>query len=294
MDLNVLSLSSRGPHEDRLRGCSSAESCSLYRSRHNAAPLMKQAVLIFFRVPCMAAEFRTDNQNLPDNAVLQNLLSTRTMKVGSELVSLHSEMSIEGGELIRRVFTELKPRCSVEVGLAYGVSTLYACSAMGVCRDGWKHIAIDPCQARDWNGLGIENVRLAGFDANLVLIEEGSETALPSLLRAGLKVQAAIIDGWHTFDHTLIDFFYVNRLLEVGGVIVLDDADWPAIARVCSHVSTYPAYKRFEVPVYRTLRQRLSTKPGLSLLRRAGDKERVVAFQKVTEDTRAWDWYAPF
>ncbi len=32
------------------------------------------------------------------------------------------------------------------------------------------------------------------------------------------------IDGWHTFDYTLIDFFYADKLLRKDGIILIDDA----------------------------------------------------------------------
>ena len=32
------------------------------------------------------------------------------------------------------------------------------------------------------------------------------------------------IDGWHTFDYTLVDFFYSDLLLKIGGIIIIDDA----------------------------------------------------------------------
>ena len=32
------------------------------------------------------------------------------------------------------------------------------------------------------------------------------------------------IDGWHTFDYTLVDMFYADRLLRIGGYLLIDDA----------------------------------------------------------------------
>jgi len=34
---------------------------------------------------------------------------------------------------------------------------------------------------------------------------------LPRLLESGKKIDFAYIDGWHTFDYTLLDWCYIDR-----------------------------------------------------------------------------------
>jgi hypothetical protein len=109
------------------------------------------------------------------------------------------------------------------------MSTLYACDALKANGVPCRHIIIDPCQTSAWNSIGLANIQRAGFGGTTELHEKGSEIILPQLFADGLKIQAAIIDGWHTFDHTLIDFFYINKMLEVGGVII-DDTWFPSIS----------------------------------------------------------------
>ena len=105
------------------------------------------------------------------------------------------------------------------------------------------------------------------------MIEEGSEFALPKLLAEGRKFDFALIDSWHTFDHALLEFYFINRMLDLGGVVVFDDAQFPAVRRVIKYVSNYPAYRIVETP------------PPLRTM---------VALSKVAEDQRRWDWYADF
>jgi hypothetical protein len=119
----------------------------------------------------------------------------------------------------------------------------------------------------------MKNLAQAGHIGMVELIEERSETGLPRLHANGLRIQAAIIDGWHTFDHTLIDFFYINKMLDVGGIFVLDDTQFPAIRHVVQHILTYPAYRAVGA---------------------VGDVPTSIAFQKIAEDERPWNWFAPF
>jgi hypothetical protein len=70
--------------------------------------------------------------------------------------------------------------------------------------------------------------------------------ALPSLLASVLKVQFVLIDGWHTFDQVLLDFFYVDKLLEDGGIVAFDDVVMPAINRAVRYFLNYPNYRIVE------------------------------------------------
>ncbi|MTI29215.1 class I SAM-dependent methyltransferase, partial [Xanthovirga aplysinae] len=105
-----------------------------------------------------------------------------------------------------------------------------------------SHTIIDPYQTSDWKNIGITNLRKANIDF-FELIEKPSEIALPQLLNEKRKYDFALIDGWHTFDHTLIDFFYLNRLINTGGIIVIDDVGLPSINKLMRYILNYPAYE---------------------------------------------------
>jgi hypothetical protein len=130
----------------------------------------------------------------------------------------------------------------MEIGLAYGLSTLCICEALAKV-GGRRHIAIDAFQSTIWNGIGIHNVHAAGFSNLIELREELSQDALPRLFAEGVKVDFAYIDGTHTFDQKIVDFFYVDRILNVGGVIAFDDCDWPSIHQVCRFIATNRPYR---------------------------------------------------
>ena len=132
---------------------------------------------------------------------------------------------------------------TLEIGCAYGISSLFIClSAEGRCN--FSHTIIDPFQFSQWKGIGVNNLKLAGVQ-NYKLVEKKSEFALPELLEKGEgKFDFIFIDGWHTFDHTLVDCFYSTRLLRVGGILVIDDVAYPSVARVVNYLKSILAIRR--------------------------------------------------
>jgi predicted O-methyltransferase YrrM len=231
------------------------------------------------------------------NSVLAEILRTKTVTDGVNVFPLHSEMSESEGLIIAESITTVRPLTSLEVGFAYGVSTLYACDAIAENKLPTRHIVIDPFQDQ-WNRIGLKNVARAGYGGTVCLIEEKSEIALPRLLSDGTRIQFAIVDGWHTFDHALVDFFYINKMLDVDGIVVLDDTDMPSLKRLAGHIDTYPAYRRFlenapptgRVPA-RTRIRRFLASHGLRSLK---PDPSCVAFRKIAPDERNWDWHGAF
>lgn len=229
---------------------------------------------------------------------------------------LHSEITPDEGELLAGLVAGRGYLRTLEIGCAYGLSSLFLCGALAG-RPGARHTIIDPFQHTDWSGIGVLNLTRAGYDC-YELIERPSELALPALLESGRTFQLALIDGMHTFDHALVDFFYVDRLLEVGGLAVLDDLQLPAIGRLARYVANYPHYRvcatarrsdyppswkrrLFELPL-RWLANALPRayaeqvfadaffRPAAAL----GLVSEMVAFEKTGPDPRGYHWYAPF
>jgi len=223
---------------------------------------------------------------------------------------LHSAIDVHEGEFISQlVSSDPDIRKTLEIGCAYGLSSLYICSAL-YGRDSVKHTIVDPNQNSGWHGIGVSNLERAGFDF-FELIEKPSEFVLPDIAqnKSG-AFDMVFIDGWHTFDHTLLDLFYANRLIRVGGYIVIDDCNWPSIAKAVSYFLMYPAY-RLEKRISRTTaRGRLAdivtavippSIAGYIFPRNIYDKHylralysSIVALKKVANDERSWDWFESF
>jgi predicted O-methyltransferase YrrM len=139
------------------------------------------------------------------------------------------------GDYLYSLVRCLQPEVVVEVGMANGLSTLFIAQGLFDNAHG-RHIAIDPFQFSDWGGAGIEQLRMAGLEHLVELVEKPSHHALPELEQAGVHAQLIFIDGNHLFDYVLTDFLSADRILDVGGLIAFDDADWPAITQVIRYI----------------------------------------------------------
>jgi hypothetical protein len=138
---------------------------------------------------------------------------------------------------------------SLEVGCAYGVSSLFICEAL---RDvgARQHIIVDPYQLGSnhvgpdsgFEGIGLLNLKRAGYDDLVTFYGELSYRCLPKLEAEGTRVDFAFIDGMHTLDYVLVDFFYVDKMLPVGGVIAFDDLGYPSIRKALRFILTNLPY----------------------------------------------------
>jgi predicted O-methyltransferase YrrM len=236
------------------------------------------------------------------NQVLSEILqSKRSMnRDGSGFIDIHSIISLDEGEFLSRLIAERKPRVSLEVGLAFGISALFICEALETASPDPRHIVIDPAQYAEahWHGVGMANLERAGYSRFVEFIAKPSQIALPELVAAGLKIDFAFVDGEHTFDHVLVDFFFIDQLLNVGGLIVFDDTSWPSIRRVARFVATNRNYK----PVghvgsddnWMRTRLRDSSRESLRADNRLGIEGHCIAFEKTANDARQCDYFVEF
>jgi predicted O-methyltransferase YrrM len=213
------------------------------------------------------------------------------------------------GAFLRRLISEDETICrTLEIGCAYGLSSLHICeSLMG--RPGARHTMIDPNQNSEFHGVGVHHLEQLGF-RDFELIEKPSEIALPELLAQNEdQFDFIFVDGWHTFDHALLDCFYANRLLRVGGLLVLDDAAWNTVSRVIDYLEAYPHLQRYgqvETPRVRTPLELVAgcflklvpSWPRMKIFHprfchKVFDDsiDEMVALKKTGRDERSWDWF---
>jgi predicted O-methyltransferase YrrM len=232
--------------------------------------------------------------------------SSRVVDDSGNELELHSHIDRAEGEFLAGLIRE-DPAVikTLEVGCAYGLSSLFICSALSG-REGARHVVVDPFQYERWNGVGVANIERAGVDF-FELVKERSEFALPRLAASEAGTfDLVFIDGWHTFDHRMLDTFYGSRLIRVGGYIVVDDCGLASVSKVITYVSSYPCYRihsqvtRKGSVSKRKLARLLLRAVGPVLPKALHDRLQresypsMVALQKIAEDERNWDWFKSF
>ena len=163
-----------------------------------------------------------------------------------------------------------RPALSVEVGLAYGFSTL---AFLAAAREhGGRHVAIDPFEETAWHGVGICHARAIAEDGVFEHMAALSSSALPQLAADGSRAGLIYIDGDHRFDGVLVDATLSDLLLEEGGLLLFDDTWMPSVQKVLRFIErNRPDYRRQTCPV-----------------------RNLAVLQKVASDERDWQHFVNF
>lgn len=237
------------------------------------------------------------------NEVIDQIVKTgRVTDAEGEVYEPVSAVSLESGGLLYDFVRRVKPTSTLETGMAYGMSTLFICQALQDNGQGC-HAAIDPFQACEFKSVGVLNVERAGLSHRFRLHQAASDVVLPQLCAEGRTLDFAFVDGWHLFDFTLVDFYYIDKLLEVGGHVAFDDMWLPAVRKVVSFVLRNKPYKlvrttsRYPAPLWkRTLRigRRAVQDPMQRGWRLKFVPQNIAVLQKTAADTRTWDFHRSF
>jgi predicted O-methyltransferase YrrM len=251
----------------------------------------------------------TDWDGSMDRAILEIFeAGTVTGKSGKQH-RLHSSIDREECAFLYETIREDPSiRKTLEVGCAFGVSTLCICSATRD-RENPFHLIIDPFENTTWDGVGVLNLQKAGIDT-FDLIETESEFALPHLLKSEMgQIDLILIDGYHTFDHAMVDTFYATKLLRTGGYLVLDDVSYRSVRRVVDFLMKFPCYelhgsvrreldKTMTENAARFLLSPIPRRIWSALLSRRNYRRvfedhvvKMVALKKTSEDERDWRWH---
>lgn len=180
-------------------------------------------------------------------------------------------VSTAEGNCLQRLVRDRKAARTLEIGFAYGGSTAAIMSGHDQTLPGCRHVCIDPNQY-SLGKIGLSNMERLGLSGRLEFRPGRSDEVVPVLHAEGRRFDFAFIDGGHLFDEIIVDFSLVDRVLDVGGTVVLHDT-WMR-----------------------------STRTAVSFIRRnRADyvEERVGArnlavFRKVAEDRREWYHFVGF
>ncbi|TMA55352.1 MAG: class I SAM-dependent methyltransferase [Deltaproteobacteria bacterium] len=184
-----------------------------------------------------------------------------------------------------------RPDVTLEIGFAYGLSTLFIAEALRQNGRG-RHVVIDPNEHRRFDGLGLRHLEEAGLAEIVTFLEEPAELCLPRLAEQNLRVDLAFNDSDHLFDHVVTEFVLLGFLLPKGALLVFDDASLPGVGRACDFIAANrPDFAEVRESPRRLFdRDRVPPPPPSP---RGSPSMRV--FRRVLEeDPRDWKDYTPF
>lgn len=171
----------------------------------------------------------------------------RTLRADGSELALSSSIFPPYAEALYREVLRLKPRVAVEIGMAHGASSLAILTALEQVGGEGRLISIDPFQGMIWEYCGTTAVARANLGHRHEFIEEADWAALPRLLAENLKVDFGYIDGSHAFDYALLDTFYLDKLIPIGGVLGFNDCGLPAIGKVIGYLLSHRRYVELDV-----------------------------------------------
>jgi predicted O-methyltransferase YrrM len=163
---------------------------------------------------------------------------------------------------------QVEAKATLEVGLAYGFSTLFILAAQRQLGYG-HHTAIDPNQ-EIWGGVGVTNAK--EFTSNFKFYNDISVHVIPNLRAIHCRYDVIFVDGNHRFDDVLVDFTLVEDICNMGGYIVLDDALLPSVGRVVDFIRANRTAEFEYLP----------------------SVDNLAVFKRIGRDQRPWNHFIPF
>ena len=238
------------------------------------------------------------------NEVIRSIYSTGSVKDADGRSYPHdvSSVTFEAGQLLYEFVRAHKPLKTLEVGMAYGISTLFICQAH---RDNGcgHHTAIDPYEGTTFKSVGLLNIERANLKDVFNFFQSPSSVVLPQLLAQNERFDFVFIDGSHLFDDALVDFFFVDKLVMPGGHVAIDDLWMPAVRKVASFVLKNKPYRLLRSSSkHRPTAGKYILRAGRRILQNPFGREwrlklhptNVAFFEKVAADSRHWKFHRSF
>lgn len=197
---------------------------------------------------------------------------------------------------------------TLEIGCGFGISSLFICDALKEKKTK-EHFIIDPNQETNYHNIGITNLKKTEVSF-FKFLPEPSEFVLPRLAQTlPGYFDLVFIDGLHSFDQVLLDFYYANRIIRTGGFIIFDDCSFYSISKVLTYVLEFPAYQFHSQVCETSVKKRLlgfffnplpkGIKKHLFPLKLYNFSNRfrfssMVAIKKIFDDKRSDKWFTDF
>ncbi len=191
--------------------------------------------------------------------------------------------------VLKNLFSQLKPKRTLEIGMAFGGSCLLfaAMFQRNNAAPAKQHVAIDPFQSSHWEQLGIKAVEHAGLVGYVMLREGLSSIELPKLVAQREQFDLVYVDGSHLFEDVFVDAYFTVQLLSEQGVVAFDDCRDPHVLKVIHFLrrNRQDSLEELDLSPYRddqgkSLKYRVAKKMG---------RTQMTAFRRIGPATRPWN-----
>ena len=155
----------------------------------------------------------------------------------------------ERGLVVSEVCRAIRPKATLEVGMAWGISTLLILEALTESGGpAAPHVVMDPFQSQSYHNAALLALRKLGIDNLVEFHEERSELFLPRLVAERRRFDFAFIDGDHDYEAAFTDFRFVHMMLDPGGTILFDDSFSDGVYLVMKYAEMVLGYRRLDLP----------------------------------------------
>jgi len=139
---------------------------------------------------------------------------------------------------IQEIMNQIKPVATMEIGMAYGISTLLFALKHEELSGNPKnqHYSIDPFQISHWDSCGLGLLEREGLANYINYFESFSSIQLPKWVESGVNFDLIYIDGSHLFEDVFIDYYYCSQLLNANGMMLFDDCRDPHVLKVIKFI----------------------------------------------------------
>lgn len=166
------------------------------------------------------------------NAVLGRLIETKQFMAKDRMLPVKYCLPAHTAEYIYDLIKKQNAKECLEIGCLFGFSSLFIAQALDEI--GGRLTVVDArIEPINWDGESVElggaaerHIKEAGYDKHVEFIWGKSQDILPKLQEKGKRFQFILIDGDHRFASVLLDLIMSDSMLEVGGVIALDDVGY--------------------------------------------------------------------
>jgi predicted O-methyltransferase YrrM len=205
---------------------------------------------------------RNENyQNTKDYQVsdlIKELYATQKIEVqNGETRDLQSVVRPYVGYLAYRIIKDNNFSKVLEIGTGYGMSMLYMLEGLKNSKSEENKVltSVDPYQSgneinyfgHSWENGALISAYKSGLKKYLEFYELPSSQVIPIFYREHRAFDLIFIHGTILFDYKMLDIFYANKLLAVGGIVMIGGTTFPSDIKTQEYIeNNYKNWKKIK------------------------------------------------